>query len=132
MPTPVFVCRLAKDLQNAIRNHALSHGISVGDVLSEALQGRGADLAYLAISRVQRVRSAPAFSCRIPATLQSEVRAYARSQRIPLTAVVTASIESLFVRLGGGLDCQPVAQLHQKNEEMAYDFFVIEEDEEAA
>lgn len=131
MPTPVFVCRLAKGLQNAIRNHALSHGISVGDVVSEALQCRGAELSCLANSQAQKVRSAPAFSCRIPKALQSDVRAYARSQRITVTAVVTAAIESLFARLGGGLDSRPVAQLHQKNEDMSFDFFVIEEEEAA-
>lgn len=131
MPTPVFVCRLPKDLQNAIRNYALCHGITVGDVVSEAFQGRGTDLVHLEVSSGQKARSAPIFSCRIPATFQSEVRACARSQRITVTAVVTAAIESWFVRLGGGLDCQPIAQLHQKNEEMSFDFFVIEEEEAA-
>ena len=127
MPTPVFVCRLARDLQNAIRNHAVRQGMAVGDVVSEALLSRGANFHEKISTWMETARSEPVFSCRMPAVLQTEIRAYARRHHLTVTAVVAAAVESFLLIQGGGLDVRPVPQLHQKRSDAWLEFVVIED-----
>lgn len=127
MPTPVFVCRLAKDLQNAIRNHAVRQGMAVGDVVSEALLSRGANLQVQLSTWMETARSGPVFSCRMPAELQTEIRAYACRYHLTVTAVVASAVESFLRLQGGGLDVRPIAQLHQKMSDAWLDLVVIED-----
>lgn len=127
MPTPVFVCRLARDLQNAIRNHAVRQGMAVGDVVSEALQSRGANFHDRMSGCIECARSEPVFSCRMPAVIQTEIRAYACQYRLTVTAVVAAAVESFLLIQGGGMDVRSVPQLHQKMSDGWLEFVVIED-----
>lgn len=99
--------------------------MAVGDVVSDALQRRGADVRQQMHAGAERIRSAPAFSCRIPAALQAEVRADACRYGITVTAVVAAAVESFLSTEGGGLNVRSIPHLHQKGDDEVQDLFVI-------
>ena len=101
--------------------------MTVGDLVGEALQDRGAKFHEHLSRHARYSGSQPIFSCRIPATLQAEVRAYASEHRMTVTAVVAGAVEFYFLAQGGGMDVRPIPHLHQKEGgDEVQDLFVIE------